>query len=54
MKNNYQKYIMLVIGFVILLFNAIGYIFDFYIKNPALTVMGLVFVTIGMKIARKK
>ena len=45
---------MLLIGFVILLVNAIGYIFGSDIKHPALTVMGLVFVTIGMKTARKK
>jgi hypothetical protein len=54
MKNNFSKYIMLVIGFAILFVNAIGYICGSDIKHPALTVMGLVFVTIGMKIVRKK
>jgi len=42
------------IGFIMLAVNAIGYIFDIGIRHPALTAMGLVFVAVGMQIARKK
>lgn len=49
-----SKYIMLIVGFIILLVNAVGYLFDLDIKHPALTIMGLVFVTVGMQVARKK
>jgi len=47
-KQNIPQYIMAVIGFALILINAIGYLFDLGIKNPALVVMGLVFVIIGM------
>jgi len=47
-------YVMFGVGGVILLINAISYIFGLDFKHPALTVMGLVFVVVGMKIARKK
>ena len=45
---------MAVIGFLMLLTNAIGYVFNLDVKHPALTVMGLVFVVIGMKLFKKK
>jgi len=54
MQNKISKYIMLVVGLMMLLVNAIGYLFDTDIKNPALTVMGLVFVVVGAKINHKK
>jgi hypothetical protein len=47
-------YVMFGVGGVILLINAISYIFGLDFKHPALTVMGLVFVVVGMKIVRKK
>jgi len=53
MKNKISKYIMPAIGFIMLAVNAVGYVFDLDIKRPALTVLGLVFVVIGMQIARK-
>jgi hypothetical protein len=46
--------IMAIIGLIMLVANAIGYIFDVGVKNPALTVMGLVFVTIGSGLAKGK
>ena len=52
-NNNLKYYIMPVIGFIMLIINAVGYIFDLEIKNPAFTVLGLVFVIIGMQIIRK-
>jgi len=54
MKKNISGYIMAVIGFLMLLTNAIGYVFNLDVKHPALTVMGLVFVVIGMKLFKKK
>lgn len=44
---------MAIIGFIMLLTNAMGYIFNLDIGHPALTVMGIVFVIIGMKSTRK-
>jgi hypothetical protein len=41
------------IGFVMLAVNAAGYIFDLEIKHPAFTILGLIFVAIGMRNARK-
>ena len=52
-KQKISGYIMAVIGFLMLVVNAIGYLFNLDIKHPALTVMGLVFVVIGMGIVRK-
>jgi hypothetical protein len=46
-------YIMAGIGFVMLLVNASGYLFHLDVKSPALTVMGLVFVVVGMKKAKQ-
>ena len=46
-------YFMAIVGFIMLLINAIGYIFNLDIKHPALTVMGIVFVVIGMGRVRK-
>lgn len=54
MKNKkISGYIMAIIGFIMLLINAIGYIFNLDIKHPALTVMGIVFVIVGMGIVKK-
>lgn len=44
---------MAVIGFIMVLVNAIGYILDLNVRTPSLTILGLVFVVIGMKIAKK-
>jgi hypothetical protein len=46
-------YVMFGVGVAILLVNAINYILGLDFKHPALTVIGLVFVVIGMQIARK-
>jgi len=52
MKNKISGLIMTIIGFLIILTNAIGYVFNVGIKNPALVIMGLVFVVIGMKLSK--
>jgi hypothetical protein len=39
-------------GFTLLIINALGYIFDWEIKSPALTVIGLIFVILGLRLAR--
>lgn len=52
-KKNIQKYTMPVIGLIILLANAIAYIFNLNFNRPSLTIMGLVFLVIGLRLARK-
>ncbi|MFH1046705.1 MAG: hypothetical protein V1738_00215 [Patescibacteria group bacterium] len=52
MTSRLSGYIMFIVGFVMLLINALGYIFDWEISAPAFTVLGLVFVVIGNKIVR--
>lgn len=44
---------MAIAGFVLLFINALSYIFGWDLKSPAFTVLGLVFVVIGMGTARK-
>lgn len=44
---------MATVGFVMLLINAVSYIFGLDFRHPALTVMGLVFVTVGGNMIRK-
>lgn len=44
---------MAIVGFVLLAINAIAYIFNLDFGTPALTVLGLVFVVIGMGMVRK-
>ncbi len=48
-----QGYIMAIIGFILLLFNALSYLLGWESRNSAFTVLGLVFVIIGMKKGRK-
>lgn len=40
---------MSVVGFILLLVNAISYIFDLEMKSSSLTILGLIFVVIGLK-----
>ena len=48
-KQRIMGYISVVVGFAMIISNAIGYIFDYEIKSPVFTVLGSVFVLIGMK-----
>jgi hypothetical protein len=52
MESRLSGYIMFIVGFVMLLTNALGYIIDWETKTPALTVLSLVFIVIGKKIVR--
>jgi uncharacterized membrane protein len=52
-KQKNSGYMMAGVGFVMLLANAFSYIFDWNMKSPAFTVLGLIFVLIGLKRARK-
>lgn len=52
-KDKTRGYVMAVTGFGMLFLNALSYIFDWDVKNTAFTVLGLAFVVIGLKIARK-
>ena len=44
---------MAIVGFVMLLINALSYLLNWDLKSPAFTVLGLVFVVIGAGTARK-
>ena len=50
---NIQGYIMAIIGFILLLFNALSYLLGWESRKSAFTILGLVFVLIGTKKARK-
>jgi hypothetical protein len=52
-KKRLSGIIMFCIGFVMILISALGYLFNWDTKSPALTIMGLVFVAIGLQMARK-
>ena len=41
------------IGFLLLLINTLSYLLDWDIKNPAFTGLGLIFVVVGLKLARR-
>lgn len=42
-------YIMASVGLAILVASALGYILNWNFKHPSLTLLGLIFVTIGLK-----
>ena len=46
-------YIMAVVGFIMILMNALSYILGWDLKSPAFTILGLVLIVIGAKTARK-
>ena len=50
---NTSGLIMAIVGFIMILINAIGYLFDFDITSPAMGIMGLVFVAVGMGMVRR-
>jgi hypothetical protein len=52
-KKKTSGYVMAGIGFLMLLVNALSYIFGWSLKTPIFTVLGLVFVLIGLKNVRK-
>jgi len=52
MNKKIQGYLMAAIGFMLLLFNALSYLLDWESKNTAFTIIGLIFVAIGLKQAR--
>ncbi len=51
-KRQLSGYPVAVAGFTLLVINALSYILDWEIKSPAVTVIGLVFVVLGMRLAR--
>jgi membrane protein implicated in regulation of membrane protease activity len=46
-------YIMAVVGVVMILINALSYLFGWTWKSPAFTILALVLIVIGAKTARK-
>lgn len=53
MNKKMQGHIMVIIGFLLLSFNALCYLFGWEWRSSAVTILGLVFVVIGLKQARK-
>lgn len=51
-KKQIQGYIMAGVGFVMILINALSYIFNLGMKSSPLLIMSLVFVAIGAKTIR--
>jgi hypothetical protein len=51
-KRQLSGYPVAAAGFTLLPINALSYIFNWEIKSPALTVIGLIFVILGLRIAR--
>jgi len=45
--------VMVITGFIMLVINAIGYVFNLETRHPALTTLGLIFVAIGMARIKK-
>jgi hypothetical protein len=46
-------YIIAIAGFVMILINALSYIFQGYLRSPAFTLPGLVLIVIGARTARR-
>jgi hypothetical protein len=44
---------MAIIGFILLSFNALSYLLGWESRNSAFTILGLIFVAVGLKQARK-
>lgn len=58
MENNNKKslisgYVMAIIGFLLILYNALNYIFGWNAGSTPLFVIGIVFVVVGMGIVKK-
>lgn len=49
MDKKIKGYIMAIIGFILLLYNALSYLLGWESRNPAFTVLGLIFVVVGLK-----
>jgi hypothetical protein len=45
--------IMAIVGFVMILINALSYLLGWTWKSPAFTILGLVLIVIGAKTAKK-
>jgi hypothetical protein len=46
-------YIMATAGFVMILVNALSYIFHWDLKSPAFTILGLILIVIGARTAQR-
>jgi phosphate/sulfate permease len=52
-KRQLSGYAMFGVGFAMLLFNAFCYIFNWDLKSPVSSIIGIIFFCIGLTIARK-
>ena len=53
MNEKVQGSVMAIVGLMLLLFNALSYLFGWESGHPEFTVLGLVFVPVGLKRAGK-
>jgi uncharacterized membrane protein len=53
MKKKTSGLIMAIVGFIMILINALDYIFGWNNISPAFGIIGLIFVAIGMKIKKR-
>jgi hypothetical protein len=52
-ENKISGYVMAAVGSAMILANAIGYIFNLDITSSAFSILGIVFLVMGMKLVRK-
>jgi hypothetical protein len=52
-NKRFSGYFMTIIGFILILINAVNYIFGWEFKSTPLVILGLIFVVIGLKIAKE-
>jgi len=53
MKRKLSGYIMATVGFIMILADALSYIFSWELESPIFLILGVVFVIIGMRSYRK-
>lgn len=49
----YSGYFMAITGFLMLVINAVSYIFKYGMNSPVIVILGIMFVVIGMMTIRK-
>jgi hypothetical protein len=52
-KAKISGYVMAITGFVLILINALDYIFNWGLETPIFGMLGIIFIAIGMKNVRK-
>lgn len=53
-RNQVSGYVMASLGFLLIFVNALSYLFGLDAGSPAMVVIGIVFLVLGMDLAKKK